>query len=104
MNIGSSFSFLHLPGIVSRVKNNIGILFVAALLFLLAFEAMSIKNTVDLVLTSQTAGETVVKSSQGVRVNFAGYDKAVQRLQVGVGYEATTTPDLPNPFFVPGQK
>ncbi len=104
MSIGSSFSFLHLSGVANRIKNNIGILFVAALLFLLAFEAMSIKNTVNLVLTSRTAGETVVKSAQGVRVNFASYDKAIQRLQAGVGYEATTTPDLPNPFFVPGQK
>lgn len=74
-------------------------LFFAALLLLLVFEVLEVKTSVDIALS---AGQTqlVPSSQKGVRIDFAGYQTIINRIQAAQNFTASTT-IAQDPFSVP---
>ncbi len=70
---------------VSTVKN-LSWLFVFIFIIILILDALQIKNSVKVVLNVNSEPELVVKE-KGVRIDFANYDKVINRIMLGKSYE-----------------
>ena len=91
-----NFDLSSLKDGLAKFSKNLSWLFLTILIVILLMEALEIKQSVQIVLSSND--EPVVASHQeGVRIDFKNYDKVISRIQQVQGYEVSST-TLPSPF------
>ena len=81
MNL-KNIEFTGAKSFFSSQLKNLGWVFLSILILIFVMQALEIKKSVDVILSSNQ--ETVAPvSKRGVRINFENYDKVIDRIQNG---------------------
>lgn len=90
-------------GIFGKVFRNLSWLFFAAFLVLLVLEGWEINNSVSLVMQVNQTPDIggAVGGNSANRIKFDAYNMALQRIQLGQTFVASTT-QISDPFSVSG--
>lgn len=89
-------NFFAIKDLAVRTVKNLSWLFIFIFFVIIILDVIRVKNSVRVMLNINSEPVPVVKE-KGVRINFENYDKVVNRIRQGIGYQPRTNIET-NPF------